>query len=300
MNCEAFRQAVGADPDTPQPEVLEHAAACPACAQYRTEMITLNGLIHRALQVDVSAQPPVRRTAMNWRIAATILLSVIVFSIGWLAYPRASLAEQVVSHVLEESPWLVRTDTRVDLERVRDVLNHSGVFLNNQELAVSYAMVCTLGKHDVAHLVVQSENGPVTVLVLAHERAIERPQRFEEQGFVGTFVPAPRGVLAVLARNGAVEEVAATALRALRYEDPGQRPAANSMAVSESSAHSVAARTIQPSRSHCCKYCAALSAVAPSVRARGRLRSASHRALNLAPSRARSSATASSASSERK
>ena len=219
MNCETFRHAVGADPSTTQADVLEHAASCPACAQYRTEMLALNGLIHRALQIDVAAKPLAKQpSAMTWRIAATILVSLVVFSIGWLAYPRASLAEQVVEHVLEEAPVLVRTDARVAPEEVRDVLNRAGVFLNDEELAVSYANLCPLGKHRVPHLIVQTDAGPVTVLVMPYERTIEQPQRFAEQGFVGTFVPAPRGVIAVLAREGAVDKVAATTLRALRYE----------------------------------------------------------------------------------
>lgn len=223
MNCEEFKQAVGADPATTRPEVLEHAASCASCARYREEMIALNGLIHRALRVDVTPeQTPARRSFTVWRIAATVLVSVIVFSIGWLAYPRASLAEQVVVHVLDEAPSLKRTDARLDRDRVREVLNHAGVYLAREDLPVSYAMVCHFRKHDIAHLVVQTDGGPVTVLVLPNEPALARPQRFEEQGFAGTFVPAPRGVIAVLAREGSVDEVAATALRALRYEDPSQ------------------------------------------------------------------------------
>jgi Protein of unknown function (DUF3379) len=223
MNCETFKQAIGADPANAQSEVLEHAQSCEACAQYRAEMTALNGLIQRALQIDVKPQTSALHFAtMNWRIAATVLVSVVVFSLGWLAYPRESLAEQVVEHVLEEAPWFVRTDARIDQEAVRKVLNDSGVFLAGEPLAVSYANLCPFGKHHVAHLIVQTNDGPVTVIVLPHERAIAQLQRFEERGFAGTFVPAPRGVIAVLAKEGDVDEVAATALRALRYEEPGK------------------------------------------------------------------------------
>lgn len=219
MNCEEFKQAVGADPDTTRGDVLEHAASCAACARYRTEMIALNGLIHRALRVEVTLeQAPPQRSFTHWRVAAMILVSVIVFSIGWLAYPRASLAEQVVDHVLDEAPSLLRSDARVERDKVREVLNHAGVYLASEDLPVSYATVCKFRKHEIAHLVVQTDDGPVTVLVLPNERSLARPQRFDEQGFAGTFVPAPRGVIAVLAREAAVDEVAAMALKALRYE----------------------------------------------------------------------------------
>lgn len=220
MNCEEFKLAVGAHPATTQRDVLEHVASCATCAQYRGDMIAMDGLIHRALQIEVATTSRVRPSVMNWRIAATILVAVIVFSLGWLAYPRASLADQIVAHALHEADTIVRTDERVAREHVKEVLNSAGVSLAEDQLAVSFAMVCPVRKREVPHLVVQTEDGPVTVLVLADERAITAPQRFEERGFVGTLVPAPRGVIAVLARGEGVDEVAATVLKALRYEAP--------------------------------------------------------------------------------
>ncbi len=198
MNCEEFRRAVGAEPSTTQLEALEHAASCAECARYRAEMRAMDGLIHKSLAIDVNAPlvaVPERRTAMNWRIAATVLISVMVFSLGWLAYPRQSLAADIVTHVMAES-----------------------VLLAPNDLNVSFALVCGFRGHEAPHLVVRTPSGPVTVLVLSHEDGIAKPQRFEEQGFAGTLVPAPRGVIAVLGRDVPLEQITQDVLRALTYE----------------------------------------------------------------------------------
>jgi hypothetical protein len=221
MNCDEFRRAVGAEPDTTDLAVFEHAAGCAECARYREEMRAMNGLIHKALTVDVAA-PAVRTSKrrpspMNWRIAAMLLVSLAVFSLAWLAYPRQTLAQDIVAHVVHEAAAMERTVEVVDATTVRDVLGRSGIRLTPNDMKVSFAMICPVRGREAPHLVVQTERGPVTVLVLTDEKNIAKPQRFEEQGFVGTLVPAPRGVIAVLADDGAVDEVARTVLAVLQY-----------------------------------------------------------------------------------
>ena len=51
--------------------------------------------------------------------------------------------------------------------------------------------------HVVPHLVVQTHEGPVTVLMLRH-RAIAEPVRIGAQGYRGVVLPAPKGAVAVV------------------------------------------------------------------------------------------------------
>jgi hypothetical protein len=64
---------------------------------------------------------------------------------------------------------------------------------------------------------VQTDHGPVTVLVLPHERTRTTIERIHAAGFDGVIVPATRGVLVAVGRGAAVELVAQTALNALQY-----------------------------------------------------------------------------------
>ena len=67
------------------------------------------------------------------------------------------------------------------------------------------------------HLVVQPEQGPVAVMILANEKPVKKMRRFSEDGYEGVIVPAPRGVLAVLGKDVPVEEAAEKLLGAVVY-----------------------------------------------------------------------------------
>ena len=229
MNCLEFRRIVGAEPHAATPDVVAHAAECPECARYQREMQRMDTLIHRALNVPPrigagvlhagagASAAVVRRPSrrVQWSLAASVMFAVLLGSI-WLGYPRQTLAEQIVGHVEHEAASMVRTDTAVDRAQLDEVLARSGVRLKDIG-RVSYAMSCQLRGHRVPHLVVQTVAGPVTVLLLPEEGSVAAPQRFEEDGYSGVIVPAPRGAIAVLGNGAPVADVSAAVLAAVEY-----------------------------------------------------------------------------------
>lgn len=249
MNCLEFRRIVGAQPDIATPEVVAHAQQCPACARYRQELQQMDQLIHRALKIDTRSnvaapaalphEVPVERAvveravverirtnriratsprrSMQWGLAASVLAAVLAGLFLWVADPRETLAEQIVEHAQEEAGAMVRTSYIADSEKVASILSRSGVRMKPDAVAVSYAQSCPFRGHRVPHLVVQTDAGPVTVLLLAQEKSIAKPATFDESGYSGVIIPAPRGVLAVLGRGAPVEEIAAKVLAAVDY-----------------------------------------------------------------------------------
>jgi Protein of unknown function (DUF3379) len=92
------------------------------------------------------------------------------------------------------------------------VLRDSRMSLAPNAGVVSYANSCLFRGHQVPHLVIQSESGPVTVMVLVHEHVLRRTP-FEEQGYRGVIVPmAGHGDLAVLTRGAALDPAALDAI----------------------------------------------------------------------------------------
>jgi hypothetical protein len=84
---------------------------------------------------------------------------------------------------------------------------------------VSYASSCEFRGHRVPHLVVQTDQGPVTVMVLVHETT-PRAATFDEAGYRGVILPvADHGSIAVLSQDRidstAIQRVAARVLGAL-------------------------------------------------------------------------------------
>lgn len=232
MNCLEFRRIVGAETDSATPQIVAHAALCPACTRYREELRQMDRLIHRALHIDTRIdsqadativptapqwRPVARQRRVPWGLAASVLAAVLTSLLLWVAAPRETLARQVVEHTQAEASAMVRTAEIVDPETVASILALSGVRMKPGAVAVSYAQSCAFRGHQVPHLVVQTDAGPVTVLLLAREKSIETPRTFDENGYQGMIVPAPRGVLAVLGHAVPVEEIATKLLAAVEY-----------------------------------------------------------------------------------
>lgn len=213
MDCLEFRRAAGADPLHLEPAALAHAQGCPRCAAHLRELRALDERILAALRVPLSSPGRAaggRRSQSagmgldrrRWMgLAASIVAGVLVGTLLWVGNPRHSLAEDLVAHLAHEPEALVRTGLPVDPARADAVLERGRIRLRPEAVTVSYANSCAFRGHLVPHLVVQTGDGPVTVMVLRDERPA-RPMEFEEQGFAGRIVPAGPGSIAVLGAAG--------------------------------------------------------------------------------------------------
>lgn len=227
MNCEQLRTIVGAEPNSVDPEVLAHVAQCPDCARYREEMQAMDRLIYRALSIEapaeksaaqiLSATPHERGTARVWRMAASVLVAVLVGAMGlWLLTPRESFAQEAITHMKHEHASMVRTSKTVDDARLERILTAARLRLKPGAAHVSYAQSCVFRGQRIPHLVVQTEQGPVTVLVVTDAPTQQR-ERINEDGVQGMIVPAPRGVIVVLGEDAPVDSAAQMVLSALEY-----------------------------------------------------------------------------------
>src|SRR5262252_306770 len=129
----------------------------------------------------------------------------------WLLRPSETLARDVVAHVREESEsWLMRQ--HVDTQSMDEALRGAGVKLEITSDRIIYAQSCWFRDHYVPHLVVQTAQGPVTVLILRNQHVSGR-RSFQEEGMSGVLVPAPQGSIAVLTRGSANVDTAAAQLQ---------------------------------------------------------------------------------------
>ena len=201
MGCEQARLTIGADPEGSAPALERHLQECESCRQFRAEMRTLEAHIRRALE-----RPPesARTARFTWRplaLAASVLLAMVAVLAVWVLRPSDTLAREVVAHVQEEpESWLARQN--VDAQSIDEALRGAGVKLDITSDRISYAQSCWFRDHYVPHLVVQTAQGPATVLILRNQHVRTR-RSFHEGGMSGVIVPAPQGSIAVLTRGGA-------------------------------------------------------------------------------------------------
>jgi uncharacterized protein DUF3379 len=210
IDHEQYRRALLADPSPRDPELTAHRNACASCRAYTDRVLGFERRLAQALEVPLTTGadilPFTRRTAPSSRsrrwfaLAASVLLSLGVGSAFWLAAPRSTLAAEVVAHMAgEPNAW--NTQAPVPGPELAAVLKNANMSLDPRAPAVSYASSCIFRGHIVPHLVVQTSRGPVTVMVLVHER-VAKPKDFDEHGYRGTIVPVPNhGSLAVLMRR---------------------------------------------------------------------------------------------------
>jgi len=84
----------------------------------------------------------------------------------WFLLPQRSLAADVVAHMAGEPDAWQRTDVPVPNLELNAVLLEAKLRLKPEAGIVSYASSCDFRGHKVPHLVVQTQSGPVTVMVL--------------------------------------------------------------------------------------------------------------------------------------
>jgi hypothetical protein len=229
VNCEEARFALEAEPASPDAALAAHVRACPDCAAYRTELFELDGRLRAALQVPVppsalrprvalAGAPPRSRWTTQFALAASVGAVALLVGLLWSAFPRAALATDVTAHMAHE-PAAWTTTAALPDKRVAATLERQGVRLRPGVIDVTYVQTCWFRGRRVPHLVVAGAGGPVTVMVLTAEPVTSR-RSFDERGYRGVLVPAERGALAVLGRDGGdadVDAVAARALEALQY-----------------------------------------------------------------------------------
>jgi hypothetical protein len=204
-DCRHARLHIGAAPQELPPDVGAHLATCTDCRRFRDETVALDGRVRSALELPLSKfrgelrerAPPARRFAL----AASIVFALLFAGGFWLLQPRAALAGEVAEHVAHEAgSWELREP--LSAAQVADVLRQAGVRFDTS-LPVVYAMACPFRGRQVPHFVVQTADGPMTVMLLPHERVAARSE-FAEGGYRGVLLPAGDGSVALLARDGEV------------------------------------------------------------------------------------------------
>jgi hypothetical protein len=216
MECLEFRRLCGIDPSSADAAYREHAESCPGCGEYARELQALDGLILQALKIDVpqssdnikAPSAPEPRPAWvrpRWLgLAASLLLAVGVAAGIWVTLPKDSLAGEVVEHILHEPKALSESTVRVASEDIYRVMARAGYALDEGVGLVTYSRTCVFRGYEVPHLVIQGNNGPITVMLLP-DIPLVQPVAVDESGFSGSIIPFDKGSLAIVGEPGETE-----------------------------------------------------------------------------------------------
>jgi len=207
--CREARLHIGAAPHELPAAVQSHVAGCAACQRFLDETRGLDGRVRQALEVPLTRFRE-RAAPRRWyAMAASVVLALVIAGGVWFVRPQSALAGEVVSHIEHEAGSWEQTG-RLPGSDFAAVLEQAGVQID-LSVPVVYAAACIFRGHRVPHFVVTTASGPVTVMVLPHEK-IRMRSRFSESGMHGVLVPVNEGSIAIVARNGEVPESLAAQL----------------------------------------------------------------------------------------
>jgi uncharacterized protein DUF3379 len=201
-DCRHARLHLGAQPHDLPPEVVAHVEACAECRRFRDETLMLESRVQAALELPLARfRRPVRTRRLA--LAASVVLALVVAGGFWLFQPATALAGDVVKHVEGEADsW--NANAPLPATKVDEVLRTAGAQFESP-YPVVYGYPCPFKGHRVAHLVVQTERGTMTVMLIPHEH-VRRRTEFSRDGMSGVLLPAGKGSVALLTRDGQVPQ----------------------------------------------------------------------------------------------
>ncbi len=205
-DCRHARLAIGGDPRHLPRGVEAHLAGCAACSKFLAETRGMDDRLRAALELPLNRfRAPVRKAPVTRRLAlaASVLLATLLGGGLWLFRAQPSLASEVVEHLRHE-PGSWQQSQPLPADQVAAVLAEAGVQYDPR-LPVVYASPCHFRGHVVPHFVVSTDRGPMTVMLLKHEKAPAKAVHFDEDGYRGVLMAADesgaRGSIAVITRG---------------------------------------------------------------------------------------------------
>ncbi len=233
MNCEDYKQAIAAQPSFDGG--AGHVADCADCQAYRRDMLALDQQISRALTVDVPEliMPELpeletanvvsllgrRLTPPAWLAMAAAVVLAVTLGVRYVGtnVEYESLADEVLAHLQYERYSRRVTDVAVSDERLNSVVSADIARLDRSATLVTYAQTCIIGGHEVPHLVIQGERGPVTILLMPFAK-VSGPQSLSGEYMSGVILPVGDGSIAIVGvRDEPLERIQTELLKSVMW-----------------------------------------------------------------------------------
>lgn len=207
MDCFTFRRLKRAVPLVASAAQLEHERTCAACAAFARKIDAFERNLHDVATVPVpdglAEQIILRLQKPRWldrsylAMAATIVLAVVASLTFYLAPDRNEVAEAFAAHVASE-PEVLRERGSIEPAKLVAALSQYGGNLEAPLGEVRHLGLCPILGVMAYHILVQTEYGPATLILLPQTRAsTARP--LVREGFAVVVVPLQGGSLGILA-----------------------------------------------------------------------------------------------------
>lgn len=213
-----FRRTMYADPNCSDEALLSAIADDPNKQEFRKELQQLDQKLKSASQVEVPSDLVhkliMRQTMLTHKTQKTrnrvqlALAASIAFVMGisftlWQQSNFLDLSKQAIAHVYQEGNYALGSQENFTLEQVNAKLASFGGTLTEDIGRVYYANFCDFENVRSLHMVVQGENGRMTVFVIPHNDSHNAESFATGQGYKSQAINLNRASIVVVGEEGA-------------------------------------------------------------------------------------------------
>ena len=213
-----FRRTIYADPNCSDEEVRQAAAEDPAKQEFWNELKQLEAGIQQASRVEVPEglaerlilrqtmqrhQKQKRRNRVHLALAASVAFAFGVSFTMWQQQQGIDLSEHALAHVYHEADgFALKVDGDVGLTQVNAKLASMGAELSERVGRIYFANYCEFEGVRSFHMVLEGENGKVTVFVIPAKEGHELVERFSDGRMHGEIIDLSKARLIFVGEEG--------------------------------------------------------------------------------------------------
>ncbi len=209
MDCSNFRRLKLAEPQSATAEQIKHENLCPPCAVFAKTIDAFERKLHDVaavvvpdgfaeqilLGVDKTGKPSsFQRPYLA--MAATIAVAVLASFTFYLMPDRNEVANAFAAHVASH-PDELNARHSIEPAKFAAAFSEYGGVLDGSLGEVTHMKLCPILGVQAMHIVVQTEHGTATVILLPSMQA-STSQSMVREGFSVTVVPLRQGSMGIL------------------------------------------------------------------------------------------------------
>jgi hypothetical protein len=220
MNCFESRRRLLNGPRERTDEHDAHISACPACSRVAEDLGALDRKMNKATRIAVPDGLAeriliARRYSGRWHSAAAVgaavlfaAISVVTLLPSAIELAEPTLAAEAVgaghpavaaiTMVAQREAGPRRADKADEAAAIKDRLKFLGLALKTEGVSAQYVGECDISGRACDHLVLETPEGPVSVILMASEPRSGRVL-VADQHMTALMTPAPTGAYIVVA-----------------------------------------------------------------------------------------------------
>jgi len=212
-----FRRILYADPNCTDAKILAAIASDPKKQQFCKELRQLDKKIQQATQIEIPADLVHKlmlrqtmeshksskiRNRIQLATAASIAFVIGVSFTMWQQSNLLDLSKQAIAHVRQEGGYALDAQENISLQQVNAKLATFGGEFSEDIGRVYYANFCDFENVRSLHMVLEGENGKVTVFVVPHSDTYLTEGSSSEKGYSSQAIDLKRASIIVVGEEG--------------------------------------------------------------------------------------------------